>query len=164
MQNRNTDYAQSVRSGVNKMINSIVLIMLILETASDIRTKSISAVRMIFFVVLAGAMNIIFCYQPVWSMLGGMAIGALLFAYALATSESIGYGDCLIFVCVGEFIGFSKNMQLLFFSLVAAAVSGGIYAIVRKKGMRAKIPFVPCILGTYTVMTITEIIKGGIVL
>lgn len=146
------------------MINGVVLIMLALETVSDIRTKTVSAVRMIIFVILAGVVNIVFYYQSVWSMLGGIAIGALLFLYALATSESIGYGDCLVFVCAGAFIGFSRNLQLLFFSLVMAAVAGGIYALVRKKGIKARVPFVPCILGTYAVMTVMEIIRGGTIL
>ncbi len=146
------------------MINGVVLIMLALETVSDIRTKTVSAVRMIIFVILAGVVNIVFYYQSVWSMLGGIAIGALLFLYALATSESIGYGDCLVFVCAGAFIGFSRNLQLLFFSLVMAAVAGGIYALVRKKGIKARVPFVPCILGTYVVMTVMEIIRGGTIL
>ncbi len=146
------------------MINGAVLVILALETISDIRTGTISALRMIIFIIIAGAVNLIFYYQPVWSMLGGMAIGALLFVYAVATSESIGYGDCLVFVCVGAFIGFARNLQLLFFSLLTAAIVGGIYSLIRKKGIKARVPFIPYILAAYLALTIIEIINGGMIL
>ena len=139
------------------MISGIVAAMLAVETVSDLRTKTVSAVRLLLFLGGAAALNIIRGYQPVWSMFGGMAVGGVLFAYAFATGEGIGYGDCLIFVCAGAYIGLHENIRMLFFSLLAAAAASGVRAIVRREGMKSRIPFVPCVLGVHLVMTAVKI-------
>ena len=92
MPKRNTDNVPNVRGG-DKVVSILVMIMLGIETVADIRSRSVSAVRLIIFAVGAVAVNIIFYYQSIWSMIGGIAVGAVLFLYALLTSESIGYGD-----------------------------------------------------------------------
>lgn len=137
-------------------VNGVVIAMLTTETVSDIRTRSVSVIRLLVFLAIATTANIIFGYQSVWSMAGGMAVGAVMFLYALATKESIGYGDCLVFVCAGAFLGFSKNLRLLFGSFIAATVAGAIYSVVRHKGMKARIPFIPCILATFVIGILTE--------
>ncbi|MCM1309324.1 MAG: A24 family peptidase [Butyrivibrio sp.] len=141
------------------MIHGIVAAMLAVETVSDLRTKTVSAVRLAVFMTGALAANIVLYYQPIWSMLGGMAVGAVLFLYALATKEGIGYGDCLVFVCAGAYIGLHENIRLLFFSLLAAMAVGGIRAAVHKGNMKSRVPFVPCILGVYAVMTVVGTIS-----
>lgn len=141
------------------MVNGIVAAMLAVETVSDLRTRTVSAVRLAVFTAGAVAANIVLYYQPIWSMLGGMAVGALLFVYAFATKEGIGYGDCFVFVCAGAYIGLHENIRLLFFSLLAAMTVGGIRAAVHKGSMKSRVPFVPCILGVYTVMTVVGIIS-----
>ena len=139
-------------------VDGLVIAMLAAEAVSDIKTKSVSTVRLLIFLGVAAIANIIFEYQPLWSMLGGMAVGGVMFIYAFATRESIGYGDCLVFVCAGAFIGLWKNLRLLFGSFLSAAVAGGIYSAVKHKGMKVKIPFVPCVLGTFLVGVIVGVI------
>lgn len=140
------------------MIQGIVITMLAVETISDIRTKTISVLRIGIFFIAAIILNGFFYYQSVFSMLGGIMIGMILLAYAFLTREGIGYGDGLIFICAGAYLGLSDNLHLLFFSLILAAVAGGIYTIIRKKSMKTKIPFIPCILGTYLMMALIEVL------
>ena len=135
------------------MIYGMVAGMLAIESVADIRTGTISVVRQIVFLVVAIILNVIMAYQSIWSILGGLFIGGIMFAYAFFTQEGIGYGDCLIFVTCGMYIGFLKNMRLLFGSLLIAAIAGIIVAIVKKTGIKARIPFVPCILTAYIVMS-----------
>lgn len=142
------------------MVEGMVIAMLTVETVSDVKMKKVSAVRIAVFLLIGIAINAIKYYQSIWSMLGGMAVGATMFLYAFLTKESIGYGDCLIFVCAGMYIGFSKNIRLLFFSLLAAAMVGGVCILARKRKMKTKMPFVPYILGTYVVMTILDLLGG----
>lgn len=141
------------------MISGIVAAMLAVETVSDLRTKAVSAVRLAVFMAGAVAVNAVMRYQSVWSMLGGMAVGAVLFMYALATKEGIGYGDCMVFACAGAYIGLHENMRLLFFSMLAAMAVGGINSLMRRGNMKSRVPFVPCILGVYIVMTIVKIVS-----
>ena len=154
MPKRNTDNVPNVRGG-DKVVSILVMIMLGIETVADIRSRSVSAVRLIIFAVGAVAVNIIFYYQSIWSMIGGIAVGAVLFLYALLTSESIGYGDCLIFVCAGAYIGFADNLELL-----SVALAGGIYALAAHKTIKTRIPFVPCIMAVYFIMLVIKAVKG----
>ena len=139
------------------MIQGVVITMLTVEALSDIRTKTISVVRQICFLILAAIFNILFYYQSAASMVGGMGIGALLFLYAFFTKEGIGYGDCLVFMCVGAYVGLLDNMRLLFFSLIVAAFAGIVYSLIKKKNFKEKIPFLPCVLVAYLAMSIAEV-------
>lgn len=84
---------------------------------------------------------------------GGIAIGIIVLIYGLITKEGIGYGDGIMFMCLGTVLGASQNLRLLFLSLICATAAGCIYALVLKKGMKTEIPFIPCILCSYIFMT-----------
>lgn len=138
------------------IINVVVLLVLIFESVADIKFRSISAIRLLIYFVAALSANFIFGYQTMISMIGGIVVGIIVLVYGFFTHEGIGYGDGILFVCLGVALGASENLRLLFFSLVAISVTGGIYAIVGKKNIKVQIPFVPCILVTFVLMNIVE--------
>jgi len=139
------------------VINGMVIAMLTVESIADIRTKSVSLFRLLVFMVAAVVFNIVMKYQSLWSLAGGVAIGIVLLIYARLSGEGIGYGDCAVFIVLGTFIGFSENIRLLFFSMMVAAVAGVVYMLAGKKSMRARVPFLPCILVTFIGMKIVEV-------
>lgn len=49
-------------------------------------------------------------------------------------------------------------MRLLFGSLVVAALTGIVMTIVKKRGMKYRIPFVPCIFVTYIIMLVMKLV------
>lgn len=138
------------------MIKGIVLAILALETCSDLRTKTVSGIRIIIFILVGILLNITMRYQTVWSTVGGVAVGGIILLYAFITKGGIGTGDGLMFVCLGIYLGLSENLRLLFFSLIAAAVSGGIYALIKRRSIKSQIPFIPCVMGTYFIILIVE--------
>ena len=138
------------------MINGVVITMLAVETVSDIRTRKISLLRLSAFLAAGIVFNIVMKYQTLWSLLGGIAPGLILMLYARLTGEGIGYGDCVLFIVSGIFIGFFDNLKLLFLSLVLASVVGGVLVLLKKGNFRMKIPFVPCILSAYAIMIVLE--------
>ena len=140
------------------MIKGLVITMLAIETISDIRKHTVSGIRIIAFMVVGILLNCIMRYQSVWSVVGGIVVGITLFGYSLITKGGIGFGDGLVFICLGIYLGLSQNLRLLFFSLLSAAFFGGIYALIRKKSIKSQIPFMPCILGTYIVMILVEVL------
>lgn len=143
------------------VINGVVLTMLTVETVSDIRRKNISVIRQLIFIILAAAVNLLMYYQSIWSMLGGMGVGAIMFFYAYLTKEGVGYGDCLVFVSIGAYVGFSKNMRLLFISLIIGGIVGIIYALKKKSSLECRIPFLPCILCAFVIIDAIELVNGG---
>lgn len=139
------------------MVKVIVITMLAIESISDIRTQTVSLIRLIAFGLLGITINYCMVYQSIWSAVGGGIVGIVLLGYALLSKGAVGVGDGVVFLCLGIFLGLSGNLRLLFFSLLVAAIVGGIYAIVTKKGVKAKIPFIPCILVAYIVLSVTEV-------
>ena len=52
------------------ILSVIVSVALLIETISDIRTKTVSVTRLLVYFLLAVAGNVIFYYQTVSSMIG----------------------------------------------------------------------------------------------
>lgn len=139
------------------MVKVIVIAMLAIESISDIRNRTVSLIRLIAFGLLGITINYCKEYQSIWSVVGGLVVGVVLLGYALLSKGAMGVGDGVVFLCLGIFLGLSGNLRLLFFSLIVAALAGGVYAIVTKKGIKAKIPFIPCILVAFIGMSVTEV-------
>lgn len=139
------------------MVKIIVIAMLAIESISDIRTQTVSLIRIVAFALLGITINFCKDYQSVWSVVGGLVVGIILLGYALLSKGAMGVGDGVVFLCLGIFLGMSGNLRLLFFSLIVAALAGGVYAIVSKKGIKAKIPFIPCVLVAFVGMSVMEV-------
>jgi leader peptidase (prepilin peptidase)/N-methyltransferase len=140
------------------VVNGIVAAVLTVESISDIKTKSISLARLVCYMIVALALNIIMRYQSFISLFGGIIVGVIFLGFGILTKEGIGYGDGAIFICLGAVLGLYDNLRLLMYSLMLAAIVGGIYALVRKKNLKVRIPFIPCVLITYVVMTLVGVI------
>ena len=140
------------------VVNGIVAAVLTDESISDIKTKSISLARLVCYMIVALALNIIMRYQSFISLFGGIIVGVIFLGFGILTKEGIGYGDGAIFICVGAVLGLYANLSLVMYSLMLAAIVGGIYALVRKKNLKVRIPFIPCVLITYVVMTLVGVI------
>ena len=140
------------------VVNGIVAAVLTVESISDIKTKSISLARLVCYMIVALALNIIMRYQSFISLFGGIIVGVIFLGFGILTKEGIGYGDGAIFICLGAVLGLNDNLRLLMYSLMLAAIVGGIYALVRKKNLKVRIPFIPCVLITYVVMTLVGVI------
>ncbi len=134
------------------MTRIILLGMLGLYAVEDIWKKRIS-VRYLWIFGAAGiVINLFQKSISVPDMLLGVAVGAALVVVSLLTRESIGLGDGFLLMTAGVFLGGSSVLELLFISLLyAALVSLGMLAFRRWKRKR-EIPFVPFLLLGYLTM------------
>lgn len=139
------------------MTRIILLGMFGLYAVEDIRKKRIS-VRYLWIFGAAGiAINLFQRSISVPDMLLGAAVGAALVAVSLLTRGSIGLGDGFLLMTAGIFLGGSSVLELLFISLLyAALVSLGMLAFRRWKRKR-EIPFVPFLLLGYLTMMVAGV-------
>lgn len=64
------------------------------------------------------------------------AIGILLLILSAVTEEAVGEGDGWFFAVSGVYLGFWRNLELLFGSLILCLVAGGLIHIMNRKKKR----------------------------
>lgn len=139
------------------MLSVVVILILILESVMDIKDRNINWIHMVIFSIGGVVANFILEYQTLWSVIWGVAIGIMVFLFGLFSRGAIGCGDGVVLACVGVYLGGLNNIRLLFYSLLVAAVTGGVYVLIKRKSIKTQIPFVPCILIAYLLMVGVEV-------
>ena len=87
--------------------------------------------------------------------LGGIFLGVIILLLARVSSERIGYGDGLMVMVSGAFLGLFMNIRLLMWALfISALVSAALLAL-KKAGRHTELPFAPFLLASYALMTLT---------
>ncbi len=124
----------------------------------DIKIKKIRLVVINIFAIVGVIYHLIYERLSWLDMLGGMSIGLILLLIGYLSKEKIGYGDGLLFMATGIYLGFWNNLILLWLSTTAAGIYGLILMAFKKKKKESEIPLVPFILGVYVV---SLIFNGG---
>lgn len=127
------------------------LIFLAAAAYEDYKTEKISMILILTgaaISIAAAVINKDHIMQILYGILTGNAI--LLIGYA--SREAVGYGDGLIFIITGIFLGWMNNVILIAGSLLLAAVCSMILMALRIKKRTDRIAFVPFILGAYVLM------------
>lgn len=117
------------------------------ERTIDIRVAGIAGVSGIILGMAAQPANWV-------DRMEGAAIGLVLILLALVSGQVLGVGDGVVFVITGIFMGFWGNVELFLVSLWLAGILALFLLIVKKKGRKYQIPFVPFILGAYVLMLV----------
>ena len=128
---------------------SIIFMMLLLFSIEDVRKKRIDILPLLAFSVIGAIYQTVTRALTIPEICGGMLLGVGLLGIAKMTGESLGYGDGLLFLVTGIYLGGWDNCSLLMTSLVLAFVFAIIQIIVRKKSAKSEIPFVLFVLSAY---------------
>lgn len=81
----------------------------------------------------------------------GVSIGAVFLVLGYVTREAVGYGDGLIILTTGIFLGFCGNLRLLFYGLILSSLGGGVL-LSQGKGRKAELPFAPFLAAGFLLM------------
>ena len=127
----------------------VLLAFLGINTVSDIKTKKIlgwSAWAFGVFGILYGfiteELNILLALTTVLP-------GLVFLAISKITDESMGYGDGIVVLIMGTYIGIQKLVSSLMIALLCAAVWSIILIVFKGKKKQAEFPFVPFVLLGY---------------
>ena len=90
--------------------------------------------------------------HPFYDLLLGCLVGIVLLLIARLSREAIGYGDALMIIATGVFLGIVDNVLLILCSITAAALCSLVLLIFKINKKQDAIPFVPFMLCGYIVL------------
>lgn len=93
---------------------------------------------------------------------GGILTGILFMGISRLTEEKIGYGDSLLIIVLGTFLGMWKLLILLLGAFGLAAVVSILLMIKRKFTRKSMIPFVPFLTVAYIGEMLGGMLSGGV--
>ncbi len=133
---------------VRIIIEGVIVLYLIIMGVIDVQKKEIPLLPgAICFGVSVTVLLVAGC--GIIGIMGGVMVGAMLYAISWVSHGGIGQGDALVYAITGASLGFFKNCEVLLISLVMAAIVGGTLMIVKHVGRKYKLPFVPFTLVAY---------------
>lgn len=123
----------------------------------DIRKRSLP----LWMIGAGGVMAVIFQDvkgSSIMLHMAGAAVGAAFLVISRMTGEALGYGDSLLILILGGYLGFWNVLYLLLIAYLLAAVFAGAALIRRRFSRNTAFPFVPFLTAAY----IGIAVSGGI--
>lgn len=132
----------------------LTVLLLFLSTAAyyDLKTGKVHIVTILFGA--AGGMTARLSAGTFFlpDVAAGAAGGGFLLLLGLATHQAIGYGDGLLIMVTGIFLGWYGNFCLLVTAFFLSAVCSVLYLLCGLKKRSDTIPFAPFLLFGYLVL------------
>lgn len=137
------------------MVQKLILLAILgISAYQDWRKKKVS----LYLILTAGIAGLL-CHlcagqTTVTDILLGAVLGAVLLFCSFISGEKIGYGDGAMVMVCGIFLGFATNLELLCIALILLELAALFLIVVKRKGRRYQIPFIPFLLLGYLVLLI----------
>jgi leader peptidase (prepilin peptidase)/N-methyltransferase len=82
-----------------------------------------------------------------------------LLAFIVTKGKALGFGDVLMYMAVGAFLGLEQGLAVLFISVWLGGVTGLVLHFLSKKKytMKSALPFVPFITLAFVIVLFTDI-------
>lgn len=140
------DFIMENRWTLCQLLFAVYMIVLMLM---DIKWKKLSLAALMsgFIILTAGFL----CGRNIHVMLlaAGAGVGIVFMVVSRVTEEAFGYGDSILILIIGGFIGFWNILSLLVAAFSMAALFS-IFMLLRKKFHRkSAFPFVPFLTAAY---------------
>ena len=133
---------------------AVVMGMLTLCSAEDIRKKEVRLNFVLFFGILGIFLHMLWRMQSIESLLLGMSVGVALLLLSVLTGGKIGIGDAVLLIVTGIYLGLEENLKLFFGGLFLCGMWALGLLLLRKKGRKDSIPFIPFLLAAYMGMLV----------
>lgn len=120
----------------------VSVVFVVVCSVFDIRRKEVPVLLVGVFGLLALIAAII-RKSELYPLLYSFIPGAAMLALSLCTRESIGYGDGLIVLVLGVFLGLGQCWAVVLSGLILSAAAGLVLLIFHKVNGKTRIPFIP---------------------
>lgn len=92
-------------------------------------------------------------WNQIWFHLGGAICGGSFLVLGKCTKQAIGYGDGIVLLILGTYLGAWKFLWLCVYTFTLCGIYISVYIIMkcRKRELMFELPFVPFLLGGYAI-------------
>ncbi|MBR5658161.1 MAG: prepilin peptidase [Lachnospiraceae bacterium] len=132
-----------------------MFLMLLIGSIEDLKDRRINPYWLLLHACFAVGAR--FVFGEIMPGLAGVSIGIILIGAAFVSRQKVGYGDGLVFVVCGLYLGFWENFSLLFLSLLLCALGGLFLMAIGKVRKGQALPFIPFVLGAFSFAMVFEI-------
>lgn len=131
----------------------ILLVILLISAVTDIKSGLILNRLMIAGLILGLVLKIITFDLDILksSIIFFIATGGILFIISYVSKGGLGMGDVKLITVSSLFMDITTTITVFLISLILTAVSAVILLLLKKTGMKQKIPFAPFLLAGYIV-------------
>ena len=123
-----------------------------LTSFDDLKTKQVRVFEIVSFGILGIVLNVISPMNSIYSIIGAILVGVVLYIFSVFSKEKIGKGDAMIVMVSGLYLGFTNVMILLWISSLLALIVGLITMKKLKVDSSYEIPFVPFLMSGFLIM------------
>lgn len=118
-------------------------VLLIILGIQDIRFKTIK-LKSLLWILPFFCLDVIFHTELlVWERLLGVLIGICLLVVSKVSRGQVGMGDGYVLCTIGATIGFSRNLELLCYSMFIAALAAMVLLVIKHYNKKQTMPFIP---------------------
>lgn len=147
---------------MDKIMEVLLLLVLIIASVDDIRTRQIHLIYVWGFLLGALAAQILSPTLTWASFLGGIGFGVALYISCSLDKRIMGSGDAWILSLCGAYLGLGETLMVFCRAIMAAGLWGIVmllkyYLVSGKPRRRLELPFVPFLLCGYLTVFIRYI-------
>lgn len=127
-------------------MEAIVFVLLCICSIFDIRKKEIPLLILLAGFLAALGVDIWHIWRglvSVTEVAASILPGVFFLLLSFCTGEKIGYGDGLLLIIIGLFLGFGSSFLVVCISLICSSVFALILLVFCKAGRNSRLPFVP---------------------
>lgn len=106
--------------------NYIMLVFLVLCSASDLRTRRIPIVLLIAMSAFMSILYVAGGLKDIPASLGGFAVGIAFYLFSRCSKEAIGYGDSWIILLIGIQLGMYGVLGTVFTAFFIDLIDGNL--------------------------------------
>lgn len=126
-------------------------VYLFMLSAADVWMRKLPVWALAAGGVAAGVVRIYQNRVPVILVFAGAAVGVVFLAVSKVTEEGFGYGDSLLILILGIYLGFWNLLGILLGAFLLSALFAIFALSCRKFNRNTGYPFVPFLLASYVV-------------
>lgn len=129
--------------------NTILLGVFAVTAYHDWKEKTICLYAPLITGVFGILLHILNQEHTIGDILGGIAVGATVLLIGWISGECIGFGDGIMLIVSGIYLGFWANLSLFLTALLISGIAALFLLVTKKKGKNDRIPFLPFLFAAY---------------